>query len=50
MTRLLYSLIFVIEYQTHEKQIFLDFQNASHVFVFYRAYIYHDTICGVILV
>ena len=48
MTRL-YSFIFVIEYQTHEKPIFPDFQNVSHTCLFYTGTVYNDTICGVIL-
>ena len=47
MTRL-YSFIFIIEYQTHEKQISLDFQNISHMCLFFTGTIYHDTIRGVI--
>ena len=32
-----YSFIFVTEYQTHEKQICLDFQNVSHTCLFFTA-------------
>ena len=46
MTRL-FPFIFVIEYQIHEKQIWLDFQNVSHTCLFFTGTIYHDTIRGV---
>ena len=45
---MLYPFIFVIKYQTYEKQICLDFQNVSHTCLFFTETIYHDTIRGVI--
>ena len=47
MTRL-YSFIFVIEYQTHDKSISTGFQNVSHSGLFFTGTIYHDTIRGAI--
>ena len=47
MTRL-YSFIFVVENQIHEKQIWSDFQNVLHMCLFFTGTIYYDTIRGVI--